>query len=81
MSEIDNYMVSAKKVIGMINGFSLSERLMIIEEVLKNIREEKSTTNSNDISIKKFVGIIDEKEATLFEEAISESRKVDENEW
>ena len=35
-------MISTHEVIQLIEGFSLRERLIIIEEVLKNIREDKS---------------------------------------
>lgn len=79
-------MVSSNEVINIIKGFSLSERLLIVEEILRNIREEnlkskpieKEKTKS---SILNFAGIIDDAEANLMESAVSESRKIDQNEW
>ncbi len=77
--------VSTNELIGLINRFSLAERIKIIEEVLKTIREEEtkaySVKTTKSPSILKFAGILDEKEASIFEEAIEESRKIDEDEW
>jgi hypothetical protein len=80
-------MLSSSEVISLIKGFSLSERLLIVEEILRNIREENIKNKElpkmnikNEISpILSFVGILDNKEADLMESAIDESRKIDTN--
>lgn len=82
-------MVSSNEVISLIKSFSLSERLLIVEEILRNIREENvknkelpKTIEENEVSpILSFVGILDDKEANLMENAIDESRKIDSHEW
>jgi len=82
-------MVSSNEIINLIKGFSLSERLLIVEEILRNIREENvknkelpKTIDIKEVSpILSFMGILDDKEADLMESAIEESRKIDGNEW
>lgn len=80
-------MVSTNEIVNAINSFSLSERIKIIEAVLRNIREEKIEVKTekevlkNDSPIGKFVGILNEEEATIFEQAVQESRKIDKSEW
>ena len=75
------------KIINQINRYTLTERLMIVEQILKKIREdnpataEKSTNNSDKKGILKFAGILTEEEAQVMENAVAESRKIDRNEW
>lgn len=64
--------INSKELIDLVNKQELTERLKIIEAVLKNIREEKSP---NALSIMDFAGIFEEDEAQLFEEAVEESRR------
>lgn len=87
--KFDKIMVSSNEVITLIKGFSLSERLLIVEEILRNIREENLknaviTTKKEETpktSILSFAGILDDEEADLMESAVDESRKIDTNEW
>lgn len=75
-------MISSHKVIKLIEGFSLAERLRIVEEVLKNIREEKLDVTAPEIakpSLLSLAGIMDDEEAKVWYEALEDSRKVDEH--
>ena len=64
----------------MIEGFSLAERLRIVEEVLKNIREGKLDVTPVEVakpSLLSLAGIMDDEEAKVWYEAVEDSRKVD----
>ena len=82
-------MVSSNEVINLIKGFSLTERLIIVEEILRNIREENSAKkvakNAEEVNSKPAIlslaGIFDENEALIFNAAVKESRKIDKDEW
>lgn len=77
-------MISSHEVIKLIEGFSLAERLRIVEEVLKNIREEKLDVRPVEVakpSLLSLAGIMDDEEAKVWYEAVEDSRKVDEHEW
>ncbi|MEL7119329.1 MAG: hypothetical protein AAFO07_07810 [Bacteroidota bacterium] len=81
-------MASTNELITLINKFSLTERLKIVEEVLRGIREEKSIDleekaieNFNKPRILELAGIYSEEEANEFSEAVDEARKIDDNEW
>lgn len=82
-------MISSSEIIDLIKRFSLSERLLIAEEIIKDIREENKVREieeqSEDISegpaILEFAGIMNEEEAQIFTDAVAASRKVDVNEW
>lgn len=80
-------MVSSHEIISIIKGFSTSERLFIVEEILRNIREEhlhpktQESDKQSKSPILNFVGIIDDTDAELMENAVEESRKIDKNEW
>lgn len=80
--------ITSNDVIRLIKGLSLPEQLKIVEEILRNIREEsleieapKSSGEKNEPAILKFSGIMDEEEAKVWDSAIVESRKIDEDEW
>ena len=73
-------MVSKNELINLINECHLSDRLEIVEAVLKHIRKEKKALR-NGLDILEFAGIIDDTEAKIFESAVLESRKIDKNEW
>ena len=75
-------------MITLINKFSLKERLKIVEEVLRGIREEKVVTlndRGNESKgvpkILELAGIMSEEEASVYYEAVEESRKIDRDEW
>ncbi|NJL76692.1 MAG: hypothetical protein HC892_18395 [Saprospiraceae bacterium] len=78
-------MVSTNELISLINKFSLSERLNIVEAVLRGIREEKieivAQKETSEPSILELAGIFDESEADEFKTAVDESRKIDKDEW
>jgi len=81
-------MVSTNELIKLINTFSLSERLKIVEEVLRGIREEKIVIpndkegKSNEPpKILELAGVMTDEEASEYEAAVEESRKIDKNEW
>ena len=81
-------MKSTREVLELIQAFSLSERLMIVEEILRSLRqeasmaEEKIAAGKDDgPAILALAGTIDDQEAAVFEEAVRESRKVDRDEW
>lgn len=70
------------EILEMIQTLSIPDRLEILEEVLRKIRKAKSLgTEPSGTGILEFAGIIEEKEATVMLEAISESRKIDYNGW
>ena len=74
-------MISSHEVIKLIEGFSLAERLRIVEEVLKNIREEKLDVPPVEVekpSLLSLAGIMDDEEAKVWYETVEDSRKVDE---
>ena len=80
--------MTANELIQTANTYSLVERLEIVEGILKKIREddlpkEKNGTHtvSQKSGILDFAGIWSEEEASVFETAVEESRKIDENEW
>ena len=82
-------MVSSNEVINLIKNFSLTERLIIVEETLRNIREENSAKkvikNAEEVkpkpAILSLAGIFDKNEARIFSGAVKESRKIDKDEW
>mgnify|MGYP006285179185 CR=1 FL=1 len=81
-------MVSTNELITLINKFSLAERLKIVEEVLRGIRENDTTDSDEEGKgtnkrprILELAGVITDEEASVYEEAVEESRKIDEDEW
>jgi hypothetical protein len=82
-------MISSNEVINLIKSFSVTERLMIVEEILRNIREEnvvpvvkEDSKNENaEPAILSLAGVIDEEEADVMTSAVEESRKIDRDEW
>lgn len=72
-------MATSNDVIKLTKGLSLSERLKIVEEILRSIWEEeikpKLKEKSTAHPILAMAGIFDEEEAKVFESAIAESRK------
>jgi len=81
-------MVSTNELIMLINKFSLKERLEIVEEVLRGIREEEvvaPNSSENESSgapkILELAGVMNKEEASVFYEAVEESRKIDSDGW
>ena len=81
-------MLSSKQIIALIKGFPISERLQIVEAILKDIRQEsvaseqtKASKENSGPSILQFAGILDEEEARDFKEAVKDCRKIDIEEW
>ncbi|MCB9052734.1 MAG: hypothetical protein H6556_25130 [Lewinellaceae bacterium] len=80
---------TSNDIINLIKSLSLSERLKIVEEILRNIREEgfepKAAPPSKEThegpAILSLAGIMDEEEAKVWDSAVAESRKIDEDEW
>lgn len=81
--------MTGSEIINLIKGFSLSEKLRLVEEILRNIREEnisireqsETKEKKDEPAILSFAGILNEEEAKIFDSAVEESRKIDENEW
>lgn len=83
-------MLESSEVIKLIKDLSLTDRLRIAEEILKSIREDQifrkkefdtKEEKGNSPAILALAGIFDEEEAKIFENAIAQSRKIDEDEW
>ena len=83
-------MVTSKEIINWIKGLSLADRLKIVEEILRGIREESTASakegkdrvaEGSEPPILSMAGILNEEEANLFDSAIEESRKIDADEW
>jgi hypothetical protein len=81
-------MVSTNELITLINKFSLTERLKIVEEVLRGIREDRTVGSDDEEKetnkspkILELAGVMTDEEASVFNEAIEDSRKIDEDEW
>ena len=82
-------MISSNEIINLIKGFSLIERLIIVEEILRNIREEnleqkvagQYKEKKSGPAILNLAGIIDEEQAKVLNSAVEESRKIDRDEW
>lgn len=76
-------MVSSHEIIRLVEELSLTERLLIVEEILKNIRKEKLETTPviPPTGILSLAGIMDESEAEKWYQAVGEARQIDQNEW
>ncbi|MGB5941908.1 MAG: hypothetical protein WBG71_03435 [Leeuwenhoekiella sp.] len=81
-------MATTEELIKEINGFSLDQRLKIIEEILRSIRNEKGTSQEEPQKVVKkssdildLPGMLSKEEAAIYKEAVKESRKIDHDEW
>ncbi|MBX2926899.1 MAG: hypothetical protein KF852_03595 [Saprospiraceae bacterium] len=83
--KIKGNIVSSTEIVNLVKSLSLSERLMIIEAILKNIREENESRskanpikngNSPEADILSMAGIFDEEEAAVFHSAVKEARNI-----
>ena len=64
-------------ILEIVNSFSISDRLRLVEEILRTIREEEVTDIHSGNELLEFAGIISEKEAKEMKTAVAESRKLD----
>lgn len=81
-------MLSNKQIIAWIKGFPISERLLIVEAILQDIRRESAAVEQTEAFkensgpfILQFAGILDEEETRNFEEAVKDCRKIDKEGW
>ena len=81
-------MVSSNEIIDLIRKLSPLERLRLVEEILRGIREEakkelhpSATKEQRPTGLMRFAGIFDDKEARIWKQAVEESRQIDENGW
>jgi hypothetical protein len=66
----------------------LTERLKIVEEVLRGIREDRTVGSDDEEKetnkspkILELAGVMTDEEASVFNEAIEDSRKIDKDKW
>jgi hypothetical protein len=82
-------MASSNEIINLAKALSWTERLTIVEALLRSIREEPRLNQeatlvrepSPEPSILSLAGIIDDEEAAAYYDAIQESRKIDHDGW
>jgi len=74
---------SKNQIINSIEQLSVNEKLIIVEAILKSIRENNTSENQADSKpgILELAGNITNNEATEWQNAISDGRKIDLNEW
>lgn len=77
-------------VLSIVNGYPIAERILLVEAILKRIREENEVKPNIDepctggypgTDLVEFAGILNDREAAEMEEAIVEARKIDKHEW
>ena len=77
-------------VLNVVNGYPIAERILLVEAILKKIREERALLYSENIPHREscsgsdlviFAGILTDREASEMEDAILEARKIDAHEW
>ena len=82
--------MSKSDILSLIKAYPIGERLIIIEEVLRSIREERELLDENredhaelyeGKELLEFAGILNKEEAKEMNTAIEESRKIDVDEW
>jgi hypothetical protein len=78
------------EILSIVNGYPISDRIRLVEAILKKIREEEEMARGKEPaeeieysgeSILMFAGILNEESAKTMEEAIEDSRKIDLDEW
>jgi hypothetical protein len=81
-------MISSEEVIKLVEKLSIPEQWVVVEGILKNIREEKSVTDSpnavtenNKPILSDLAHTISDREAKIWYGAIEESRKINLDEW
>ena len=71
-------------ILKMVNEYPVSDRLILIEEILKSIRKESDQveeTKTPESDLSEFIGIIDDEEAASMKLAVEDSRKIDLDGW
>ena len=69
-------------ILNVVNEFSVPDRLRLVEAILRKIREEESEPlDCSGVGLLDLAGIMNEDEATLMKEAVSESRQIDLDGW
>ncbi|MEO0684765.1 MAG: hypothetical protein AAFY76_06865 [Cyanobacteria bacterium J06649_11] len=71
-------------ILKMVNEYPVSDRLILIEEILKSIRKESDQveeTKTTESDLSEFIGIIDDEEAASMKLAVEDSRKIDLDGW
>jgi hypothetical protein len=68
-------------ILDIVNRFSIADRLRLVEEILRIIREEKVNEDHSGNDLLEFAGIINDDEAQEMKSAISESREIDIDGW
>ena len=76
-------MTANKKIINSISQLPVNDKLLIVEAILKSIRESGANEKhaKTNPKILELAGNITENETTEWQNAISEGRKIDVNEW
>lgn len=77
--------MSNSEVIHLVSGLRIADRLMIVEEMLKHIREEHAASGTTEVleegwarpAILRLAGVMDEAEAQVMNSAVEEARKID----
>jgi hypothetical protein len=69
-------------ILNIITRLSISDRIRLVEEILRSIREEDiiEGEHSGD-RLLEFAGVIDDDEALKMKNAVLESREIDLNGW
>jgi len=65
--------------IAFLEAFLQIKDLSVIDKLTETLRKE--TNKNSTLSLESFSGILNDRDAKIFEEGIEESRKIDEDEW
>ncbi len=68
-------------ILDIVNRFSVADRLRLVEEILRTIREEEVEEKHSGNELLEFAGIINDEEAAEMKFAVSESREIDLDGW
>lgn len=68
-------------ILDIVNRFSIADRLRLVEEILRTIREEEVKEKHSGNELLEFAGIINDEEAAEMKSAVSESREIDLDGW
>lgn len=68
-------------ILDIVNRFSIADRLRLVEEILRTIREEEVEEKHSGNELLEFAGIINDEEAAEMKSAVSESREIDLDGW
>lgn len=68
-------------ILDIVNRFSIADRLRLVEEILRTIREEEVEEKHSGNELLEFAGIINDEEAAEMKSAVLESREIDLDGW